>query len=112
MAQDFANGRLSILAPQAAEFSLVDRWEKSVVGVDNLIRKGLNSLIILGVDNLIQKGLNSLIILGAWTLWNHRTRCVFNGVSPSIDTALQLACEELQLWGLEAFPTSLSLSQM
>jgi len=62
--------------------------------VPALIREGLNSLIILGeiscnsVPALIREGLNSLIILGAWTLWNHRNRCVFNGYSPSVTTAL------------------------
>jgi len=32
----------------------------------------------------MQKGLNSLIVLGAWTLWNHRNRCVFYGITPNL----------------------------
>ena len=30
-----------------------------------------------------QKGLNSIIILGAWSMWNHRSCCVFDGISLS-----------------------------
>jgi hypothetical protein len=48
----------------------------------------------------MQKGLNSLIVLGAWTLWNHRNRCVFYGIVPSLGAALTLAGEERRLWSL------------
>lgn len=42
------------------------------------------------------KALNSIFILGAWTLWNHRNRCVFYGMAPNIAHA----SEELYLWRL------------
>jgi hypothetical protein len=44
------------------------------------------------------RALNSLIALGAWILWNHRNRIVFDGLSPSVSTALRQAREEQQLW--------------
>ena len=47
-----------------------------------------------------KKGLNSLIILGAWTIWNHRNRCVFDGTPPSLAGALLLASEEQRFWKL------------
>jgi len=37
---------------------------------------------------LTRKGFNSLVILGAWTLWNHRNRCVFDGATPSLGGVL------------------------
>ena len=48
----------------------------------------------------MQKGLNSLIVLGAWTLWNHRNRCVFDGITPNLGRALSLAGEERRLWSV------------
>jgi hypothetical protein len=38
------------------------------------------------------------VILGAWTLWNHRNRCVFDGATPSLGGALGFALEECRLW--------------
>jgi hypothetical protein len=43
---------------------------------------------------LIKKGLNSLIILGAWILWNHQNRCVFYGIAPNTVTATAQAEDE------------------
>jgi hypothetical protein len=48
--------------------------------------------------DLATRGLNSLIALGAWILWNHQNRIIFDGLSPSISTALRQAREEQQLW--------------
>ncbi|RCV11247.1 hypothetical protein SETIT_2G170900v2, partial [Setaria italica] len=72
------------LAPQIGEVSFDDWWERAVSGAGEQLHKGLNSLIILG----------------AWILWNHRNRCVFDGVSPNLARALMLAGEELHVWGL------------
>jgi hypothetical protein len=36
------------------------------------------------VDDMLRRGLNSLIILGAWVIWRHRNNCVFDGVSPNL----------------------------
>ncbi|WVZ83279.1 hypothetical protein U9M48_030445, partial [Paspalum notatum var. saurae] len=47
-----------------------------------------------------KKGFNSLLILGAWTLWNHRNKCVFEGRSPSIPAALKFFREESKIWCL------------
>jgi hypothetical protein len=49
---------------------------------------------------LVRKGLNSLIILGAWTLWKHRNQCVFDGVAPSSAASLAQANEERRMWEL------------
>ena len=53
---------LHSLSPQPLDTSFDSWWEKA---------SGATS-------GLIQKGLNSLIVLGAWTLWNHRNRCIFS----------------------------------
>jgi hypothetical protein len=47
---------------------------------------------------LTRKGLNSLIILGEWILWNHRNRCVFDGVAPNMGESLILFGNEKRIW--------------
>jgi hypothetical protein len=42
----------------------------------------------------------SLIILGAWSIWNHRNRCVFDGIQPSLNRVLAVVKGELHLWSL------------
>jgi len=49
---------------------------------------------------LTKKRFNSLVILGAWTLWNHRNGCVFDGAAPNLAAALSFALEERRLWAL------------
>jgi hypothetical protein len=64
------------------ENSFLDWWERASSATSELVRQGVNSLIILG----------------AWVLWNHRNRCVFDGLAPSVAGALILAREECRLW--------------
>jgi hypothetical protein len=47
---------LQSLAPQLGSSSFMIWWQEASEAVNNLIKKGLNSLIILG----------------AWIIWNHR----------------------------------------
>lgn len=75
---------LQDLAPQAEETSFEDWWEK----------------ISKRVSGQGKKGLNSIVILGAWTLWNHRNRCVFDGANPSLPTSISAFREELLQWSL------------
>lgn len=49
---------------------------------------------------LAKKGINSLVILGAWTLWNLRNSCVFDGVTASLAGVMGSALEECWLWAL------------
>jgi hypothetical protein len=51
-------------------------------------------------DGAVKKGLNSIVILVAWSLWNHRNRCVFNGLQPSLNGILSSIREELHQWGI------------
>ena len=74
--------RLHVLAPQPSDSSFDGWWEKTSSAVNGETKKGLNSLIILG----------------DWTLWNHRNRCVFDGVTCSVARALVTAGEECPLW--------------
>jgi hypothetical protein len=48
------------LTPQPTYLLFDDWWERGSMATSGLTRKGLNSLIILG----------------AWTIWNHRNRCL------------------------------------
>jgi len=75
---------LQVLAPQPDENSLDDWWE-------NVINR---------VDGPVKKGLNSIIILVAWSLWNHRNRCVFDGVQPNLREVISLIREELAFGAL------------
>jgi hypothetical protein len=47
--------RFHVLAPQPAESSFDEWWEKAGEATSGLIKTGLNSLIVLG----------------AWTIWKH-----------------------------------------
>jgi hypothetical protein len=49
---------------------------------------------------VVRKGLNSLIILGAWTIWKHRKWYVFDGVAPSLAACLAHAEDERRIWEL------------
>ncbi|WVZ89859.1 hypothetical protein U9M48_036212 [Paspalum notatum var. saurae] len=51
------------------------------------------------VDGEARRGFNSVIILGAWSL-AHRNRCVFDGISPSLNSVLTTARVEMKLWVL------------
>ena len=73
---------LQALSPQPTENSFLDWWE----GANNAIA------------DMVRQGVNSLIILGAWILGNHRNRCVFYGVAPSVARASVMAGEERWLW--------------
>ncbi|WVZ81428.1 hypothetical protein U9M48_028805, partial [Paspalum notatum var. saurae] len=65
---------LQFLCPQPGEVSFVDWWRHASEAVSGLMRQGLNSVIILG----------------DWSLWRHRNRCVFNGISPNLGGLLSL----------------------
>lgn len=52
------------------------------------------------VDGAVKKGLNSIVILVAWALWNHRNRCVFDGLQPNLNGILASIREELHMWGI------------
>jgi hypothetical protein len=72
------------LAPQPTDLIFDEWWEKA-------------SMTTFG---LTKRGLNSLIILGAWTIWNHRNKCVFEGASPNMVESLILLGEDRCLWML------------
>jgi hypothetical protein len=75
---------LHSLAPHPDATSFLDWWEKS-------------SDI---VPRMIKKGLDSLIILGAWMVWKHRNRVVFDGATPDLTLLLRSAEEERHKWQL------------
>jgi len=53
-----------------------------------------------GVDDQTKENLNSIIIVGAWSIWNHRNRCVFDGIQPSLNSVLVSVKDEFLLWSL------------
>jgi hypothetical protein len=66
--QFFRKFGLHSLAPQPTITSFLNWWEE----------------VLEVVSGVTRKGLNSLIILGAWTIWIHRNKCVFDGLSPCL----------------------------
>jgi hypothetical protein len=49
---------------------------------------------------LTRRGTNSLILLSAWILWKHQNHCIFDGMEPSLVSALAQADEERKMWKL------------
>jgi hypothetical protein len=74
--------RLQVLAPQLSNTNFMEWWHEANETIHGPF-----------ID-----GLNSLIMLGAWDLWNHRNRCIFNGLSPNITTVLIQVGDERRLW--------------
>jgi hypothetical protein len=62
------------------------------------------------VQDHLRSGFNSMVILGAWAIWKHRNSCVFKGAAPNVQGALLVVREEVQLWSM-AGAKSLSLLQ-
>jgi hypothetical protein len=75
---------LQALAPQPDEHSFEEWW-------DQVSRR---------IPDQVSKGLNSIVILVAWSLWNHRNRCVFDGVQPNLSTLLSNIKDEQRVWEL------------
>jgi hypothetical protein len=75
---------LQALAPQPDEHSFEEWW-------DQVSRR---------IPVQVSKGLNSIVILVAWSLWNHRNRCVFDGVQPNLSTLLSNIKDEQHVWEL------------
>jgi hypothetical protein len=67
------------------------------------------------VDGLVRKGLDSILVLGAWTIWKHRNRCVFDGLSPNVSCVVSVIKEELHHWsfaGARGVPHLLALGPL
>lgn len=75
---------LEQLCPQPGENSFDDWCRRSADAMQDQVRKGANSLVILG----------------SWTLWKHRNHCVFDGASPYLGAALTTAQQDASLWSL------------
>ena len=52
------------------------------------------------VESQAKKGLNSIIILGVLSIWIHRNRCVFDGITPNLNEVLSVLIEEMRLWSV------------
>ena len=92
---------MQVLTPQPDDHSFEDWW-------DQVSRR---------VADQAKKGLNSVVILVAWSLCNHRNRCVFYGLQPSLNELLlplELYCIYGNWLGLEELlissPCSLTVS--
>ena len=73
---------LQVLAPQPSNINFMEWWHKANEAIQGPFRDFLNSLIMLG----------------AWVLWNHRNRCIFDGLSPNIANFLIQVGDERRLW--------------
>jgi hypothetical protein len=86
------------LAPQPTNINFMEWWHQANEAIQGSFRDVLNSIIILG----------------AWILWNHRNRCIFDGLSPNIANFLIQTGDERRLWetvgakGLTSLVASLS----
>ena len=40
------------------------------------------------------------VILGAWSIWNHRNRRVFDGITPSLPCVVATIKEEMHQWSV------------
>jgi hypothetical protein len=69
---------LHILAPLQDDTNFL-RWWKRIADI---------------VSDMIKKGVNSLLILGAWMIWKFRNRVVFDGSPPNITTILEATAEK------------------
>jgi hypothetical protein len=75
---------LQALAPQPDEHSFKEWWDQ----------------VSRNVPDHVSKGLNSIVILAAWSLWDHRNRCVFVGVQPNLSRLLSTIRDEQHVWEL------------
>jgi hypothetical protein len=73
---------LQVLAPQPSNINFMEWLHEANEAIQGPFRDGLNSLIMLG----------------AWVLWNHRNRCIFDGLSPNIANFLIQVGDEV-CWG-------------
>jgi hypothetical protein len=75
---------LHALAPQPGLTSFLEWWKRAAKAVQGMVKKGLDSLIILR----------------AWKIWNLRNRCVFDRETPSLSQILKQTYDERSLWEL------------
>jgi hypothetical protein len=75
---------LQSLAPQSDVHSFEDWWDQ----------------VSTRVAVHAKQGLNSVIILVAWSLWNHRNRCVFDGRQPDLNGLLSSIRDDMYMWEL------------
>jgi len=73
---------VATLAPTPADQNFEEWWRK----MDGAVQSDL------------RRGGNSLVILGAWSIWRHRNDCVFDNVTPNVNSVLHLAKEEAGRW--------------
>jgi hypothetical protein len=52
------------------------------------------------VPHVLRKGINSLVMLLAWWLWKQRNKCVFEGDAPSGNQIIQNIKDGAQRWCL------------
>jgi hypothetical protein len=72
------------LVPQSMDEVFEDWWCASSSNVQEQLRKGFNTLVMLGV----------------WVIWKHMNSCVFNGAAPSVPATLLVAKEAALLWSM------------
>lgn len=86
---------LHSLAPQSDVHSFEDWWDQ----------------VTTRVADHAKQGLNSVIILVAWSLWNHRNRCVFDGRQADLNGLLSSIRDDMYMWELAGAPRDFSSSR-
>ena len=86
---------LQVLTKQPSDHSFEDRWDQ----------------VSKRVADQAKKGLKSVVILVAWSLWNHRNRCVFDGRQADLNGLLSSIRDDMYMWELAGAPRDFSSSR-
>jgi len=66
----------------------------------NLVKKGSMFSCVIFLVQFLYRVTEKPHAFLTWSIWNHRNRCVFDGIQPSLNRILAAVKDELHLWSL------------